>query len=230
MLFDDINWMDVESYLEHDDRLIFVTGACEQHAYLSLMADIRIPMSIAAAVAKRTKVLVAPPLNFGVSFYFMDYPGTLSISQATFDLVLTEIVTGLVHHGFRRILFLNGHGGNGEDVPPGVADLAYQVDDLQIKWHNWWKSESVRALMDEVGHNGGHANWMENFPFTRVAPVPHEPKTYLDTATILHGSISSVRDSMGDGSAGGVYELPAEFMQKFFDKVVEEVVRLVESW
>ena len=47
----DLNWMDVERYLEQDDRIILITGATEQHAYLSLLTDIRIPQAIANAIA-----------------------------------------------------------------------------------------------------------------------------------------------------------------------------------
>ncbi len=43
MRIEDLNWMDVEEYLKHDDRLILVVGACEQHGYLSLLSDVKIP-------------------------------------------------------------------------------------------------------------------------------------------------------------------------------------------
>ena len=63
MLFEDLNWMDVEEYLKCDDRIVLVTGSCEQHGYLSLLSDVRQPMAIATAAAERENVLVAPPLN-----------------------------------------------------------------------------------------------------------------------------------------------------------------------
>jgi len=70
MRFDDMNWMDVESYIKTEDRLMLVLGACEQHGYLSLLSDVRIPLALADAASQRTGVAVAPPLNFGVSPYF----------------------------------------------------------------------------------------------------------------------------------------------------------------
>lgn len=69
MDFADLNWMDVERYLQHDDRVILVVGATEQHAYLSLTTDNQIPLNIARAAAKRSNVLIAPAVNFGVSPY-----------------------------------------------------------------------------------------------------------------------------------------------------------------
>ena len=83
MRIEDLNWMDVEAYLKKDDRLIFIIGATEQHGYLSLVSDVRIPQAIADAAAQQTGVLVAPPLNFGSSPYFLDYPGTFSLRIST---------------------------------------------------------------------------------------------------------------------------------------------------
>ena len=225
MFFEDLNWMDVESYLAQDDRLIFITGATEQHAYLSLLTDIRIPKLLAAAVAQRTNVLVAPPLNFGVSPYFMEYPGTISLTQATFDLVVTEIITGLVGHGFKRILMLNGHGGN--QFPSGVQQLV-EAGKVQVKWHNWWQSEVAKAFIAEVGKVGTHANWMENFPFTRVAESPSGEKAFVDSSAVSNGKVG--RAELGDGSYGGVYEMPDEVMSGFFDRVVREITEMIEQW
>lgn len=53
MRFQDLNWMDVERYLEHDNRVILITGATEQHAYLSLLTDILIPSRMALAAAEQ---------------------------------------------------------------------------------------------------------------------------------------------------------------------------------
>jgi creatinine amidohydrolase len=83
MRIEDLNWMDVEEYLRHEDRLILVIGACEQHGYLSLLSDVKIPLALADAAAQKTGVLVAPPLNYGVSPYFIAYPGTFSLRLST---------------------------------------------------------------------------------------------------------------------------------------------------
>src|SRR5215207_8169342 len=100
MHFEDLNWMDVEHYLARDTRIILITGATEQHAYLSLFTDILIPSKIALAAAEREHVLIAPPLNFGLSTQFSEFPGTISLSQLTFETVLFEIVQSLFHQGF----------------------------------------------------------------------------------------------------------------------------------
>ena len=84
MRLEDLNWMDVEEYLKQDDRLILVLGPIEQHGYLSLATDVKIPLALADAAATKINILLAPPVNYGVSPYFATYPGTLSIRLSTF--------------------------------------------------------------------------------------------------------------------------------------------------
>src|SRR5690606_33760930 len=123
--------------------IIIITGATEQHAYLSLLTDILIPEKIADAVAEREKILIAPPLNFGYSRYFAAFPGTISLTQSTFEIVLLEIFECLLHQGFRRFLFLNGHGGN--LVPVRLMDFM-EDDEITIVWYNWWREKAVHEF------------------------------------------------------------------------------------
>jgi creatinine amidohydrolase len=211
----------VESYLQHDDRIILITGSTEQHAYLSLLTDIEIPVHIANAVAQKTNVLVAPPFNFGVADFFMQYPGTVTLRPSTFSAVLVDIIGSLARHGFKRFLILNGHGGNSR--PPELD----QFSDLKIQWHNWWNSPVAKHFAHEMGLDLGHANWSENFPFNRVAESPRErkPKVAID----YKDPNADARATLGDGSTGDYYEIADDHMQRFFALVVDEVAALVAA-
>ena len=107
MRYEELNWLDVENYLKTDDRLMIVLGACEEHGYLSLLTDIKIPLALADAASAQTNVLIAPPLNFGISPYFAKYPGTISLRTQTFLAVVEDIVRWVYGQGFRRLLFVN---------------------------------------------------------------------------------------------------------------------------
>lgn len=226
MLLQDLNWMDVEEYLKHEDRIILVTGSCEQHGYLSLTTDVREPMAIATAAAERENVLVAPPLNFGVSSYFAAFPGTISLSVETFNCVVCEVVTELHRQGFKRVLVLNGHGGN-SGMEPALRELVNKLPGLHIVTHNWWKGPAAAQFYADHKLPPAHANWSENFPFTRVGQVPAGDKPPADVTTYMPAA--EVRARLGDGSFGGPYQVADEIMQEFFKVLVAEAAQLLQS-
>lgn len=225
MRLEDLNWFDVQSYLENDDRLIFVTGACEQHGYLSLLSDVKIPLALADAASKQTGVLVAPPVNFGSSPYFLKYPGTLSLRSSTLLDLVEDLVTSATGQGFRRFLILNGHGGN--DLARGrLYEIANQRSDLQLRWYSWWLSNSVISVAQHHELKPAHANWLEAFPFTRVAELPIGEKEPPYISGLL--SAEDARRAYGDGSFGGSYQADDAIMQEIFDAALVDILHLLE--
>ncbi len=189
MRFSDINWMDVERYLQQDDRIIIVLGATEQHGYLSLLTDTRIPMALADAASQQTGVLIGPELNFGVCPYFLSYPGTISLRSESLLMIAEDIITSLYQHGFRRILILNGHGGN-EIAREKMVEISNRHEDLRIIWYAWWMSNSVSALAAKYSLSPDHASWMEAFSFTRVSEMPTHEKPPVSYIGLLNATQS----------------------------------------
>lgn len=226
MRLEDMNWMDVESYLQQDDRLMLVIGACEQHGYLSLLTDVRIPLALADAASQRSGVPVAPPLNFGASPYFLDYPGTLSLRLSTLLAVVEDVVRSAHRQGFRRLLILNGHGGN-NGAKTRLRELVNKLTDLQMQWYDWWLSHSVEAVAMRYQLKPAHANWIEAFPFTRLADLPETPKTPpAVTSEILNAH--QARQIYGDGSFGGAYLAPEGALQEIFEAALQDILMLLE--
>ncbi len=223
MRLQDLNWMDVERYLETDDRIILITGATEQHAYLSLLTDILIPEKLALAAAEQSHILIAPPLNFGVSDFFLDFPGTISISQPTFDAVMLDVIMSLLHQGFEGFFVLNGHGGN--KVPARFNELQDEGS-ARIAWYDWWRSPAVKQFNSEYGLKSSHANWSENFPFNRVAESPAGPKPDVN---LDYRDAMDPRELLGDGNYGGPYQVDDALMDEVFVRVVAEMVGMIDG-
>lgn len=225
MRFDELNWFDVQSYLKKDDRLMLVIGSCEQHGYLSLLTDVKIPLALADAASKQTGVLIAPPLNFGPSPYFTAYPGTLSLKVKTYLNVIADLVRSVHKQGFRRLLFLNGHGGN-DPARVRIHELANKLDTLQVAWYSWWKSHSVEAVARKHDLKPAHGNWLEAFPFTRVSPLPEEKKGPPHVPGIV--GADRLKGIYGDGSFGGEYTVDGAIMEEIFQAALEDVLVKLE--
>jgi len=226
MRFEDLNWMDVEKYLQQDDRLMLVTGATEQHAYLSLLTDIKVPLALADSASQATGVLVAPPLNFGSSPYFLAYPGTLSLRVGTLIAAMEDIVRSAYGHGFRRILVINGHGGN-SPARHHLHEVNNDLPDLRLDWYDWWLSHSVEAVAVKHQIKPAHANWLEAFPFTVAGEMPEGTKTPPRVpATILDAK--TARQVYGDGSFGGPYRVSDDIMHELFAAALEDILQLLK--
>ena len=225
MRIEDLNWMDVEKYLANDDRLILVIGACEQHGYLSLLTDLRIPLALADAASRQAGVLVAPPLNFGSSPYFLTYPGTLSLRLGTLMDALEDILRSAYGQGFRRILVLNGHGGN-NGVKARLVELANELTGLQLQWYAWWQAHSVEAVALRHAIKPSHANWLEAFPFTVVADLPEGDKVPPTVPSDLMDA-RTAREVYGDGSFGGKYRVSEGIMQEIFAASLADILQLL---
>lgn len=225
MRLEDLNWMDVERYLEHEDRLLLVTGATEQHAYLSLLTDIKVPLALADSASQATGVLVAPPLNFGISTYFLAYPGTLSLRLSTLSAAIEDIVRSAYGHGFRRILVINGHGGNAP-ARSHLNEVNNALPGLQLNWYDWWLSHSVEAVAVKHSLKPSHANWLEAFPFTIVSDLPDGNKVPPEVPSAIMDA-TTARRVYGDGSFGGPYRAGEDVMHELFAACLEDILRLL---
>jgi len=225
MHIEDLNWMDVESYLKTDDRLILIIGATEQHGFLSLTTDIRIPQALADAAASQTGVLIAPPLNFGCSPYFLAYPGTFSLRISTLLDAVEDLVRSAYGQGFRRILLLNGHGGN-DGSRTRLAELSNQLPGVRLAWYSWWVANSVLKIAEKHQIKPSHGNWLEAFPFTIVSDLPQEDKIPPFVAGLL--SAMEARQVFGDGSFGGKYQVETDIMQELFEAALADILGLLE--
>jgi creatinine amidohydrolase len=216
----DLNWMQLEDYLERDDRIVLPVGSTEQHAYLSLATDAILAERVSLEGAEPLGVPVLPVLAYGVTQRFLAYPGTVTLDPETYVSVLRSMVGSLRGQGFRRILIVNGHGGN--------AFAAAQIQGDGLVWHDWWSSDRVQELVDEIDPDAAHASWMENFPWTRLEGVdlPPERKTPVDLTP--ERTPAEFRDAVGDGSFGGLYEWRDEDMLRIWAAAVEEIRNLLE--
>jgi len=226
MHFADQNWMMINSYLKNDDRVILVLGACEQHGYLSLLTDTKIPCALAEAASQKSGVLVAPPLNFGCSPYFLDYPGTISLRLHTYLDVVEDILRSLYAAGFRRVLILNGHGGN-TPVRTHLVELVNELTDLKIQWYAWWTSQTLANIAKKHSLEPEHANWLEAFDFTVVTNMPEESKAIPEQNNEIL-SKSATRRIYSDGSFGGSYQVNETIMEEVFEDCLEDIINLLK--
>lgn len=172
-LIAEMSWEEVKEYLERDNRAILPLGAVEEHGrHLGLGTDFIEAEAIAQGVGESTGVVVAPTLNYGMSLPQMGFPGTLSIRPITLIAVLEDLFRAFYHHGFHRILIVNGHGGNTASISNAVQTVSQDLTGLRIKNFQWWTdAEAYQIVIDMMGeHDGSHASLGETAFMLAVRP------------------------------------------------------------
>jgi creatinine amidohydrolase len=226
----EMNWRQVEAYLQRDDRAVVPLGSTEQHAGLSLSVDSILSEKVAADAAEPLGVPVFPVLAYGLTPYFLAYPGTVSLRVETYGKLIRDILDSLARTGFRRVLIVNGHGGN---QPAHAVAIEWMADHpgVRIKFHSWWNAPQTWAKVQEIDPVASHASWMENFPWTRLAGVeqPAEQRPMIDLARMRLLDPDGLRDYLGDGNFGGRYQRPDADMLAIWQVAVAETRELLEG-
>src|SRR5690606_28839588 len=159
-------WQEVEAYLGRSKGIIMPVGSTEQHGPNGLIGtDAICPEAVADGVAARGDVLVGPTLSIGMAQHHMAFPGTITFRPSTFMAVLKDVIGSLESHGFERIYFLNGHGGNIATITAAFSEvyaersLAGREGALRCRLANWFGGRRVKQLSRELygSSEGRHA-------------------------------------------------------------------------
>ena len=225
-----MNWMQVEEFLRHDDRAVLALGSTEQHAYLSLATDAILAERLATEAAEPLGVPVFPVLAYGLTPYFSAFPGTVTLRVSTYVAVIRDILDSLQRSGFRRIVIVNGHGGNGP-AHGAILEWLDRNRGVQVKWHNWWNAPRTMAKVKEIDPLASHASWMENLPWTRLAdvPMPTAQKPMINIEKYQRIDPGAKKALIGDGNFGGLYHRPDAELMAMWDVAVAETRTLIET-
>ncbi len=206
-------WPEIETYLEGSKGIIIPIGSTEQHGPTGLVGcDAICAEEIAWEGGLRGEFLVAPTFNVGSAQHHMAFPGTMTLRPSTMIAVISDWVLSLATHGFTRIYFLNGHGGNVAPVQTAFAEIyarrALDGDnsDFIMKLKNWFDLPGICELTDElypVGA-GSHATAAE-ISVTFAAYPEKQDRRVLDPKVAPEGTITDkhrYRKDFPDGRIG----------------------------
>ncbi len=167
-----VTWRDAEAAFEKAELAILPTGSIEQHGpHMALETDIAVAASLAERLAAGLGELavLCPRLDYGLSEHHMRFPGTLTLRHETFIGVVLEIVESLAHWGVRRVLVVNGHGGN-IDALRLVSRIARRDHGSLVASLMWAQlgSDEIRSRVTSAVY--GHACEIETSVAMELAP------------------------------------------------------------
>jgi creatinine amidohydrolase len=166
MLLAKSTWPEIETYLTRSRTVVVPIGSNEQHGPTGLLGtDWMCPEIIAHAAHAEGDLLVAPTFAVGMAQHHLGFPGSISLRPSTMIAAIRDWTVSLAAHGFDKIYFLNGHGGNVATIEAAFSEIYSEASYLgrergyALKLRNWWELPGVLKLCARLfpeGH-GSHA-------------------------------------------------------------------------
>jgi len=151
-LIEEMTPQEITDALKEIDTVVVPLGSVEQHGpHLPVGTDTLIPITVAKHVAEKIKVLVAPPIYYGNSLSMVDMKGVFTVSPETLASLLQDLCKSFSKQGFKRIVFINGHGGN-KQVSSFIGQKARIETGALIVRIDWWDiaAEDIPKICESV--------------------------------------------------------------------------------
>jgi creatinine amidohydrolase len=236
----------LEAFLDDHQTVIVPTGSVEQHGpHGPLLTDVLIPQEVARRIAPQVGAVVAPPINYALSYPHVGFTGVVHLRIPTFIALIEDLCASLAAIGFRRVVFLNGHydntyalayacAGAAERMPAGVR--AFPI--------NYWDGMSTEEATEFFGPSTGlHANRGETSAVIAIDPAlvdmeaanaempPFPPVTSqaaVHTA-FFFSTPGSVHRATQSGTWGDARDASAEFGERYLAVVTAATIRLLDD-
>ena len=245
----DLSWPALDA-LSRELPVIIPIAAVEQHGHhLPLATDSLLLQEVVKRVETTmpSTVLVTPLMWLGNSHHHLDFPGTLSAEPRVYLDLVSGMIDNVLQHGFRRLLLLNGHGGN--DTPGKQA--AFEVRqryrsrrDLLLLFSTYWSAGPAPNAGDDpscpalVQSDMGHACEWETSMMLRIAP--HLVGDYLAAEDVAPGNpfrpasrawITKDRSELGHiGAPAAATSEKGEYLLAHFSRHVQALLTRMLQW
>lgn len=243
----DMTWPEVEESLKTVKVAIVPIGAQEQHGpHIAEGCDSYRSERFCALLAEKCfpHVIVTPTINYGVSPHHMDFPGTISLRPETLMAILEDVVSSLNHHGIKKFLFVNGHGGNSATISV-AANILTRKYDVEIASSDFINA-AVNATKEEVhSEHFGHACEREISESLYLAPeivrkdkiqagdmnmdsfpMKYRKKPYIKIVNQFKEITNS--GNIGDGTKGS-YEIGEKMIQEALTNISEFIEDFIKA-
>ena len=174
LILADLSWPEFDEVRDRVEVVLIPVGSNEQHGpNLALRMDITGATRFCerASAMAGPKLMVAPSMPWGVSHHHMNFPGTITLTSATFIQTLVEVVASLQQHGMKRFMFVNGHGGNIAPLGDAIVRINEELEPAFVG-SGIYLYFADQGIDERFGIGGviGHACEMETSAAMVLAP------------------------------------------------------------
>jgi creatinine amidohydrolase len=237
---------EVAAFLKDHQTVIVPTGSTEQHGpHGPLLTDVLVPQEVARRVAPAVGALVAPSINYALSYPHVGFTGVVHIRIPTFMALIEDLCASLAAVGFRRIVFLNGHYDNTYAIAYACATAADRMPaGVSAFPINYWDGMTADEAGEFFGSSTGlHANRGETSAVLAINPdlvdmdranAEMPPFPEVTNAPPVHTAFffsapGSVHRATRSGTWGDAREATVEYGQRYLAVVTTATIRILDD-
>ena len=158
--YEEFTWPEIREAVAQQRVAVLPVGTIEQHGpHLPLLTDVitATEMSRRAVEQIAGEAVLLPSVQYAFNEHHLDFPGTIAVQGPTFINYITDIGQSLAHHGFRKILLVNGHGSNVPFLDIAARNITNHSDAI-CAMVPWWKpgAQVAAGRTARVGISGWH--------------------------------------------------------------------------
>jgi creatinine amidohydrolase len=239
--------LEVEEFLKTRQTIIVPTGATEQHGpHGPLLTDVYIPQEVARRVAPQVGALVAPPINYALSYPHVGFTSVVHLKIPTFMAMIGDLCESFATMGFKRIVFLNGHFDNMYPIAYACAMVADKLPkDVKAFPVNYWEGMPPEEAGEYFSLTKGlHANAAETAAMLALNPelvdmeranaeFPPFPEYTVNIgpvhAAYFFTSPGSVYWATKSGTWGDARQATPDMGHRYLDASVRSTLALLEN-
>lgn len=240
--------LELEAFLAEHGTVVVPVGSTEQHGpHGPLLTDVLVPQEVARRIAPRVGAVVAPPVNYGLSYPHVGFTGVVHLRIPTFMALIEDLCASFAAIGFTRIVFLNGHYDNTYAIAYACAAAA-AADRMPAGARafpvNYWDGMTADEAAEFFGPTTGlHANRGETSAVLAIDPALVDmdranaempPFPEVSSPAPVHTAFffsapGSVHRATHSGTWGDARESSPEYGERYLAVVTEATVRMLDD-
>jgi len=239
--------LEVETFLKTHYTVIVPTGATEQHGpHAPLITDVLIPQEVARRAAPRVAAVVAPPINYALSYPHVGFRGLVHIRIPTFMAMIEDLAASFASVGFKRIVFLNGHFDNTYAIAYACANASERLPaGVRAFPVNYWDGMTAEETAEFFTLKTGlHANTAETSAVLALNPAlvdmekanaefPPFPEFTVNSGAVhtafFFSNPGSVHRATKSGTWGDARGATAEIGERFLEAGVRSTIAVLDN-
>ncbi len=229
---DRLNWRDIKKIKNKTDIAILPIGTLEAHSITSNGTDTIIPEYISEKLADKINALIYPPIHYSITSSLLPYPGSVTLSEETFESLIFDIAKSIKKDGFKFLIIMNGHGGNNKSLSNLKKKIFLETGIFVLIVH-WWVI-GYPVCKEVFKKEGGHGG-IDETAMVRVIDSKQVYLEYINDKNLYNISIDGFETIPSPASTilysenGGKIDIDIKKCKKYSDQVVEKIEKMIKE-